>query len=75
MGEVWKQDEALTRGLGDSWLESQASALARVPSAILPETFNYLLNPLHQDAASIKITKAISATLAPRLVPKILPGL
>jgi RES domain-containing protein len=49
--EAWKDDLALTRSLGDAWLRSRRSALARVPSAILPATHNYLLNPLHPDAA------------------------
>jgi RES domain-containing protein len=54
-GEKWKTDESITRKLGDSWLKSHRSAVARVPSVILPQTFNYLLNPLHSDAARIKI--------------------
>src|SRR5438445_4696032 len=32
-GESWKQDESLTRQLGDAWLRWKRSALARVPSA------------------------------------------
>ncbi len=65
-GEAWKQDESITRKLGDSWLKSRRSALARVPSSILPETFNYLLNPLHPDAAQITVAEIKNATLDPR---------
>jgi len=67
-GEAWKTDETITRALGDAWLKSRRSALARVPSAILPDTFNYLLNPLHPDAARITIAEVKSATLDPRLL-------
>jgi RES domain-containing protein len=67
-GEAWKGDEAVTRKIGDTWLKSRRSALARVPSAILPETFNYLLNPLHPDAARITIAKTRSALLDSRLL-------
>jgi RES domain-containing protein len=67
-GDEWKTDETLTRALGDAWLKSRRSALARVPSAILPETFNYLLNPLHPDAARITIAEVKSALLDPRLL-------
>ena len=67
-GEAWKNDQALTRKIGDAWLKSQRSALARVPSAILPDTFNYLLNPLHPDAVRITVAEAHSATLDPRLL-------
>ena len=68
--EPWKLDLALTRKLGDAWLKSKRSALARVPSAILPATFNYLLNPLHPDANRIKIAGSQQAFLAPRLLHK-----
>ena len=67
-GDAWKSDEAITRSLGDAWLKSRRSALTRVPSAILPDTFNYLLNPLHSDAARITIAEVKSAVLDPRLL-------
>ena len=69
-GETWKEDEALTRKLGDAWLKSHRSALTRVPSAILPNTFNYLLNPLHKDAHRIRIAASQSAAFDPRLLKK-----
>jgi RES domain-containing protein len=67
-GEAWKDNEAVTRKLGDAWLKLRRSALARVPSAILPDTFNYLLNPLHPDALRIAIAKVHSAPLDARLL-------
>jgi RES domain-containing protein len=69
-GDAWKADLTLTRSLGDAWLKTRRSALTRVPSAILPDTYNYLLNPLHPDASRIKITASNSATLDPRLLRK-----
>jgi RES domain-containing protein len=66
-GEAWKDDESITRKLGDTWLQSQSSALARVPSSIMPETFNYLLNPMHRDARRIKIAKSQRALYDARL--------
>ena len=67
-GEAWKFDLALTRKIGNAWLKSRRSALARVPSAILPNTFNYLLNPLHPDAARLTIADTQKAILDPRLL-------
>jgi RES domain-containing protein len=67
-GDAWKRNEAISRALGDAWLKSRRSALARVPSAILPETYNYLLNPLHPDAAKIKIVATTNGVLDSRLV-------
>ena len=51
----WKLDEKLTRSLGDRWVAEGKTCLARVPSAIISETWNYLLNPLHPDAELVKI--------------------
>jgi len=67
-GETWKDDVILTRKLGDAWLKSQRSALARVPSTIVPNTFNYLLNPLHKDAHRIRIAESLRATFDLRLI-------
>lgn len=66
---VWQANEASTRAIGDTWLKARKSALARVPSAILPHTFNYLLNPLHPDAPRITITETTAALLDHRLIP------
>ncbi|WGG49679.1 RES family NAD+ phosphorylase [Rugamonas sp. DEMB1] len=41
---------------GDAWAFSRRSALLLVPSVIVPEEFNILLNPTHSDAAAIAAT-------------------
>lgn len=69
-GDSWKTDESITRKLGDAWLESSRSVLACVPSAILPKTSNYLLNPLHSDASKLKITEIRTGTYDRRLLHK-----
>jgi RES domain-containing protein len=51
----WRQNETASRTLGDEWLSRAQAALLEVPSAILPETTNILLNPLHPDAARITV--------------------
>ena len=55
LNESWTEDETLTRTLGDRWLASKRSALLRVPSAIVPETFNVLLNSAHEESRRLKI--------------------
>jgi len=70
-GNAWKTNLKLSRRLGDEWLAQVKTALARVPSAILPETYNYLLNPLHPDAGSIKIIEVKKAVFDPRLYASI----
>jgi RES domain-containing protein len=53
--EDWRQSEIASRTLGDEWLGLNQTALLEVPSAILPETSNFLLNPLHGDAARVRV--------------------
>ena len=36
-----------TVALGDAWLRGGKSAALRVPSAVIPGEWNYILNPLH----------------------------
>ncbi len=55
LGETWAKDETLTRTVGDQWLASKRTALLRVPSAIIPETFNLLLNSAHEESRRLKI--------------------
>ena len=51
----WITDQIATRTIGDEWLGSQSAALLRVPSVIVPETFNVLLNPEHGEARRIRV--------------------
>jgi RES domain-containing protein len=51
----WPSRVEVTRELGSAWLKQAREPLLRVPSALVPETFNYLLNPLHADAAQFQI--------------------
>lgn len=51
----WATNEVITRKIGSEWLAQKETALSRVPSAIVPETFNFLLNPLHPKAEQLKV--------------------
>jgi len=42
--------------LGDAWLKAARTALLVVPSAIVPEELNVLLNPGHPQAAQVRAT-------------------
>jgi len=66
-GSEWKQDLKLTQCMGDAWLSSLETALARVPSVIAPRTWNYLLNPEHPDAKKIEIAEVIRERFDNRL--------
>jgi len=45
----------LCRSFGDEWIRSGRSCIMKVPSALIPEEFNYLINPQHKDFKRIKI--------------------
>lgn len=51
----WIDHLEITREIGSSWLRERRSTLLRVPSALVPATFNVLLNPLHPNAKDMRI--------------------
>jgi RES domain-containing protein len=63
----WIERQEVTREIGSAWLRDGRSALFRVPSALVPATFNVLLNPLHPDAARIRIQSAVQYPFDPRI--------
>ncbi len=64
----WREHPELTQQVGDTWLASVETALARVPSAIVPNTWNYLLNPEHPDAKQVQVVGAIHERFDRRLL-------
>jgi RES domain-containing protein len=55
------------RDFGDSWLAAMRSPVLRVPSVIVPESTNLLLNPAHWDAGRAKVTGKRAFQFDPRL--------
>ncbi|KQU86313.1 hypothetical protein ASC78_26300 [Variovorax sp. Root318D1] len=53
--------------IGDGWLRSNRTALFEVPSAIVPEETNVLINPRHADAGRITAVKTRRWTYDGRL--------
>lgn len=46
---------SVLRDLGKAWLDAGDTALMQVPSVIVPEEPNYLVNPLHADFSRLVI--------------------
>ncbi len=65
---VWPAELRITQDLGDAWLEGKTAAIARVPSAIMPYTWNYLLNPEHPDSVRSRIIEVSQHLYDPRLL-------
>ena len=52
---------------GDRWLNARDTAVLEVPSVIIPEESNYLINPAHPEAVRITATNIRKWIYSPRL--------
>lgn len=57
------------RTAGDGWIASGAAALLLVPSVIVPDEYNVLINPQHGSAASLTATSIRRWVYDPRFFP------
>ena len=56
----WKDDFGYTRYIGDEFFNQKESLILKVPSAVIQEEYNFIINPLHKDFNKIKIIKTKS---------------
>jgi RES domain-containing protein len=77
VADVWPEGHApsrdlddidLTRAAGQEWLQSGRSCVLRVPSIVVPEEHNLVLNPLHPEAQRIALTTERTFTFDGRLL-------
>jgi RES domain-containing protein len=52
----WNEDASYSKFIGNEFIKSMNSLVLKVPSAVVTEEHNYLINPLHADFKKIKIT-------------------
>lgn len=57
-----------TKILGDEWLRSGRSVILQIPSVVLPESSNFLLNPLHPRFVEIQVSEPKPVVIDPRLI-------
>lgn len=50
-----KPPSLVTQIIGDDFVQNHEAAILKVPSCIVPQEYNYLINPLHPDAKKINI--------------------
>lgn len=55
LGNAWEEDQLVTQKIGDEWLRTGRTALLRVPSVIVPATWNVLFNPRHAESAGVRL--------------------
>lgn len=52
---------------GDEWIERNAALLLRVPSVLVPESWNVVVNPAHADAAHLHRGATMPIAVDPRV--------
>lgn len=56
-----------TQKIGDQFILDQSCLALKVPSAVVPEEFNYLLNPNHADFGKVEIVNSETFVFDKRL--------
>lgn len=64
----WRElDSSGARDAGTAWVASGRTAVLRVPSAVVPDEMNFLINPRHPDAVRITVGAPAPVEWDPRL--------
>jgi RES domain-containing protein len=68
----WKRDPVPRKiqAIGDAWAHSLSSAVLSVPSVLVPNESNFLINPRHPDFSRLTIGKPVSFRFDGRFVVK-----
>ena len=68
-GEVGNIDDPQqTRARGNAFLKAGTACVLRVPSVIVPEACNLVVNPLHPDAVNLRLVQSRDFTFDGRLL-------
>jgi len=65
-----KPPSVFTQSIGDEFRAGNEAAVLKVPSSIVPQEYNYLINPAHPESKRIKVTDTTSMTLDTRIKVK-----
>ncbi len=65
----WRQfpHSCETQAVGAEWARAGRSVALRLPSAVVPGEFNFLVNPAHPDFKHVKVARPVSFSFDPRL--------
>lgn len=66
--DKWHQHIGYTQWIGDQFLQNIETLVLQVPSVVVQQEYNFLLNPLHHDFKKVKITNAELLELDKRLL-------
>jgi RES domain-containing protein len=66
----WQANQPATQAVGNLWLDAADALLLPVPSALVAHATNYLINPLHAQAAThLNETDCGPCWIDPRFMP------
>lgn len=54
----WQKDIDYSRFIGNEFLKNKESLLLKVPSAVIPDEYNVLINPGHSGVKKVKLISA-----------------
>lgn len=59
--ENWFQNEmsSTCRSIGDTWVTTRRTPVLKVPSSLIPEESNFLINPQHPASSDITMLKTV----------------
>lgn len=63
----WEKDHGYTQFIGDEFIRNKQDLVLKVPSAIVQEENNFLINPLHPDFKKVRIIETRSFKTDERL--------
>lgn len=64
----WTRQEFATRAFGDEWLAAARTPVLVVPSAIIPEETNVMVNPAHPATRGVVVVASRRFVYDPRLL-------
>lgn len=64
----WQNHIEYTRSIGEDFLKANQTLVLKVPSAIVPQEHNFLINPQHKDFKKVKIISTELLELDKRLL-------
>ncbi|TAM98574.1 MAG: RES domain-containing protein [Chitinophagaceae bacterium] len=56
------------QAIGDQWLKESKYCVFQVPSVVIPQEWNYIINPAHPEAKDIMIIKTENLVLDERFI-------
>ncbi len=55
--DKWNEDASFSKFIGNEFIKAKSNLVLKVPSAVVMDEHNFLINPLHADFKKVKITE------------------